>query len=122
MANIYIHKVAVNFGIATITPWDGKFYFERLAAKLNNNCPEFPHFGVSYPDARCIDGYLWDLDKCENGQLYGGGDDPCPFCNTEAYKEWCGWEDADEPGREKISERIKALKAKYQPSGEAGNG
>jgi hypothetical protein len=27
--NIYIHKVAVNFGMATIVPWDGKFYFEK---------------------------------------------------------------------------------------------
>jgi hypothetical protein len=27
-------------------------------------CPEFPFFGASYPDARCINGYLWDLDKC----------------------------------------------------------
>lgn len=38
-------------------------------------CPEFPFFGASYPDARCINGYLWDLDKCnENGELYGDGD------------------------------------------------
>lgn len=26
-------------------------------------CPEFSFFGASYPDARCINGYLWDLDK-----------------------------------------------------------
>lgn len=51
-----------------------------------NDCPEFPYFGASYPDARCIDGYLWDLDKyTEDGGLYGGGDDPCPFCNTEEF-------------------------------------
>ena len=24
---------------------------------------EFPHFGASYPDAHCIDGYLWDMDS-----------------------------------------------------------
>jgi hypothetical protein len=56
-----------------------------------NTCPEFPHFGAKYPDARCIDGYLWDLDSSENddgGQfLTVGGDDPCPFCNTEEYIE-----------------------------------
>jgi hypothetical protein len=56
----------------------------------NNNAkehPEFPYFGASYPDATCIDGYLWDLDKYEDGQLYGGGDVPCPFCNKEAFME-----------------------------------
>ncbi|MCZ4244966.1 hypothetical protein [Pedobacter punctiformis] len=47
-------------------------------------CPEFPFFGASYPDARCIDGYLWDLDWCdENGRLTKGGEYPCPFCNSE---------------------------------------
>ena len=24
---------------------------------------EFPHFGASYPDARCCNGYLWDMDS-----------------------------------------------------------
>lgn len=28
--NIYIHRVAANFGMATITPWAGEFYFERI--------------------------------------------------------------------------------------------
>lgn len=46
---------------------------------------EFPHFGANYPDAKCIDGYLWDLDSYDGGYLTIGGDDPCPFCNTE---EW----------------------------------
>lgn len=27
---IYIHKVAVNFGMASIAPWDGLFYFEKI--------------------------------------------------------------------------------------------
>lgn len=27
---IYIHKVAVNFGMAAIKEWDGKFYFEKV--------------------------------------------------------------------------------------------
>lgn len=48
-------------------------------------CPEFPYFGASYPDARCIDGYLWDLDKEEDGILIGDGEAPCPFCNVEDY-------------------------------------
>lgn len=30
VAKIYIHKVAVNFGMAVINPWDGLFYFERI--------------------------------------------------------------------------------------------
>lgn len=46
---------------------------------------EFPHFGANYPDAKCIDGYLWDLDSGDGHYLTIGGDDPCPFCNTE---EW----------------------------------
>ena len=46
---------------------------------------EFPHFGANYPDARCIDGYLWDMDYYDNGFFTIGGDDPCPICNTE---EW----------------------------------
>ena len=44
---------------------------------------EFPHFGAAYPDAHCIDGYLWDMDSYEDGCYTSGGDDPCPFCNTE---------------------------------------
>jgi 5-methylcytosine-specific restriction endonuclease McrA len=27
---IYINRVAVNFGMVTIKPWDGKFYFEKI--------------------------------------------------------------------------------------------
>jgi hypothetical protein len=51
-----------------------------------NQCPEFPYFGAPYPDAGCIDGYLWDLDKCDEAGLYSNGDNPpCPFCNTEAF-------------------------------------
>lgn len=46
---------------------------------------EFPHFGASYPDAHCINGYLYDMDSYEDGAYTIGGNDPCPFCNTE---EW----------------------------------
>lgn len=46
-----------------------------------------PWFGASYPDACCSDGYLWDLDSCDEpgGPLFIGGDDPCPRCNHEEY-------------------------------------
>ena len=44
------------------------------------------YFGASYPDATCIDGYLWDLDSNDTeGLLTIGGDDACPQCNHE---EW----------------------------------
>ncbi|MDB5207367.1 MAG: endonuclease, partial [Flavisolibacter sp.] len=33
LETIYILKVAVDFGIATIKPFDGKFYFEKLPQK-----------------------------------------------------------------------------------------
>ena len=50
---------------------------------------EFPHFGASYPDAICIDGYLYDMDSYES-DLCGftiGGDDPCPVCNKDKWLE-----------------------------------
>lgn len=28
--NQYIDKVAIDYGIITLKPWDGKFYFEKL--------------------------------------------------------------------------------------------
>lgn len=45
------------------------------------------HFGAHYPDAICIDGYLWDLDSCDvpGGPLFHGGDTACPRCNTKEY-------------------------------------
>lgn len=48
---------------------------------------EAPFFGATYPDGTCIDGYMWDLDSCDEpgGPLYGGGDAPCPHCNTREY-------------------------------------
>lgn len=52
-----------------------------------NQCPEFPFFGAPYPDARCIDGYLYDLDSCdENGNFYYTAEKiPCPFCNKNEF-------------------------------------
>lgn len=48
-----------------------------------------PYFGANYPDACCIDGYLWDLDSCDvpGGTLSVGGDEPCPQCNHGAWLE-----------------------------------
>lgn len=45
------------------------------------------NFGAPYPDARCIDGYLWDEDSCDEpgGPLMRGGDIPCPECNGAEY-------------------------------------
>lgn len=55
--------------------------------EIKQQCPQFPFFGASYPDAGCINGELWDLDKCDDsGMLYSSGDNPpCPFCQTEAF-------------------------------------
>lgn len=59
------------------------------SSAVNHQCPEFPFFGATYPDATCIDGHLWDLDKCdENGLISSGDNPPCPFCNTEAFVDY----------------------------------
>lgn len=73
-------------------------------------CPEFPYFGARYPDACCIDGYLWDLDKYEDGKLYGGGEDACPFCNTEQFIEE---HEDDDWSKEELSKYVEKLKLKY---------
>lgn len=53
-------------------------------------CPEIPFFGAKYPDATCIDGQLYDIDKCDSdGNLYEMSDYvPCPFCKGEDYVKW----------------------------------
>lgn len=53
---------------------------------------EAPTFGAGYPDGTCIDGYMWDLDSCDEpgGSLFTGGEMPCPCCNTAEYVEWRG--------------------------------
>ena len=44
-------------------------------------------FGGGYIDSTCIEGYLWDLDSCDEpgGGLTHGGEWACPRCNTERY-------------------------------------
>lgn len=77
-----------------------------------NRCPEFPYFGASYPDAVCVDGYLWDLDSFENGGLTTGGEEPCPFCNTEEFIE--RHEDKnDGDTREYLLKHIELLRLRY---------
>lgn len=52
-------------------------------------CPQFPFWGAKYPDACCVNGELYDLDRCdENGNLYEPIDYvPCPFCQTQDFIE-----------------------------------
>jgi hypothetical protein len=48
-------------------------------------------FGACYDDSVCIDGYLWDADDCDaEGNLYSGGDIPCPQCNHGEWLRYCG--------------------------------
>lgn len=60
--------------------------------KKKQNCPNIHWFGAPYVDAGCIDGFLWDLDSCGEGDerniLSSGGDVPCPFCNAESFIEY----------------------------------
>ena len=48
-------------------------------------------FGAMYLDSVCIEGFLWDADSGEGGQVTSGGDIPCPQCNHAAWLEW--WKD-----------------------------
>ena len=69
-------------------------------------CPEFPYFGASYPDACCINGYLYDMDDCDaEGCLYEPDEKhPCPFCNWDEFKE--KWNENAEEYFEYIKESI----------------
>lgn len=73
-----------------------------------NKCPEFPYFGASYPDARCIDGRLYDLDYCDdNGNLYEPGEFvPCPFCRPKEFME------SKDMTQEEYDEYMNELKAR----------
>ncbi len=73
-----------------------------------------PHFGARYPDATCIDGYLWDLDSGDgDGMLDSGGDDPCPWCNTAEFVEWQDMRFTGNARQRRIArrERIRKVKA-----------
>jgi hypothetical protein len=49
---------------------------------------EAPTFGAHYPDGTCIDGFMWDLDSGDDRGLTGGGDIPCPWCNTAEHIDY----------------------------------
>ena len=78
-------------------------------------CPEFPYFGATYPDARCIDGYLWDLDSHTHNEgdmqfFSSGGERPCPFCNTEAFMQEC---EDNEENMNDVRKWMEEIKKKY---------
>lgn len=79
---------------------------------LKEQCPEFPYFGAKYPDARCINGQLYDLDRCdENGNLYEMHEyHPCPFCNTDEFlKE----QEDNEADMDKVRQWMEGVKKRY---------
>ena len=75
---------------------------------------EFPHFGASYPDARCCDGYLYDMDSWDEslGGFTIGGDDPCPVCNTEKWLEDALKSELFD-SKEEALEYVEILKQRY---------
>ena len=73
---------------------------------------EIPHFGGGYPDGKCIEGYLWDMDSYDNGFFTIGGDDPCPVCNTEEWLE-CVMENEEFETKEDALAYVEHLKERY---------
>lgn len=69
-----------------------KEVLSKLKCAINTsspeNCPDIPFFGSEEPDARCIKGYLWDLNTFGEGKTPQGGEIPCPFCNTDKFIEY----------------------------------
>lgn len=115
----FIHKNKLEFEKILCN----KFYNYWLNLKqkmdiveINNrtNCPEFPYFGASYPDARCVDGVLHDLNKCDdNGNLYvNDNDDPCPFCRAQEYID-THVDVENGITREQLEKHIKFLQERY---------
>lgn len=84
----------------------------EIVGNIHDNseqCPEFPYFGASYPDARCVDGILHDLDDCdENGNLYVPTEKvPCPFCRPKDFMEY------NSMTEEEFEEYITPLRERY---------
>ena len=74
---------------------------------------EIPYFGANYPDAKCIDGYLWDMDSYEDdGCFHIGGDEPCPICNTKVWLERVMENDEFETEDDALA-YVEHLKEKY---------
>lgn len=84
----------------------------KQEAIQNQSCPEFPYFGARYPDATCIDGYLWDLDSNEGDMLTKGGETPCPFCNAESFIEHY-LDEGSKYTREHVLRHVEALRKRY---------
>ena len=74
---------------------------------------EIPYFGANYPDAVCIDGYLWDLDSGDERGLTIGGDEPCPVCNTKAWLERV-MENEEFESQENALAYVEQLKERYK--------
>lgn len=68
-------------------------------------------WSARYPDATCVDGYLWDLDSLEFGTLQSGGDLPCPACNTH---DWLDHHMNDLTGEGMISPASSAPAEKWE--------
>ena len=84
-------------------------------ATKKQQCPEFPFFGAPYPDARCIDGYLYDLDDCDDyGNLYEPAEKiPCPFCNKEEFFKEFDCDNEDSMGKEVYVSIVNWVKRHY---------
>lgn len=65
-----------------------------------------------YPDGRCIDGYLWDLDSGDGEYLTSGGDVPCPCCNAAAYVDYCAHGPGGNSRQRRRWRRVEARKCR----------
>jgi hypothetical protein len=79
---------------------------------------EGPFFGASYPDGTCIDGFVWDLDSCDEpgGPLQSGGDIPCPHCNVMGYVEYLDVRPSGNSRQRRQALRVMAAKVKARAS------
>ena len=73
---------------------------------------EIPMFGATYPDAVCLDGYLYDMDSWDGKSYFIGGDIPCPICNTEEFIELF-LENGEFENEEEALKYIENIKRKY---------
>jgi hypothetical protein len=83
-------------------------------------CPNFPFFGAPYADAGCFDGYLRDLDDCDDdGGVFEHQDNwPCPFCNTEAFiKRFAEYRGIKYKDARKLVKELKERKGYGEPKG-----
>ncbi len=71
---------------------------EQKKPEFSLGCDYQGHaFGATYEDATCIEGYLWDLDSCDEpgGALRNGGDIPCPNCNKDEHTAYFARDDEE---------------------------